>query len=122
MVTISNIAQRVLDENNYVVDDDISVVNLEYLIDNAVDYVNLMTGRSISNVSGNDLTADRDEIMLVKTLSALLIRAHLDRGPTLSVGGISVASVLADPQYNLFSKIIDQGVNMLRGRSWQRTR
>ena len=121
MVTVSNIAQRVLDENNYATSD-ITTTKLEYLIDNVIDYVNLLTGRTISHVSGNNLTADYDEIMVVKTLSALMIRAYKDRGPQATAGGaLNIAVVVADPQYNLFTKLVNQAINRLRGRSFVRT-
>jgi len=120
MVTVTTIAQRILDENNYTVAD-ISIVKLEYLIDNAVDYINLLSGRSIAHVSGNNLTADYDEIMVVKILSALMIRAYKDRGPSVSGGPLNVAAVISDPQYRLFTKIVNQGINRLRGRSFVRT-
>jgi len=120
MTTITNIATRILDENNYTVGD-ISTANLEYLIDNAVDYINMEAGTTIAHVSGNNLTASDSELMVVKTLSTLMIRAYKDRGPNVAIAGQSATAVLADPQYNLFSKMVKLGISRLRGRSFVRT-
>ena len=120
MTTITNIAQRILNENNYTVSD-ISTANLEYLIDNAVDYINMQAGTNIAHVSGNNLTASDSELMIVKTLSTLMIRAYKDRGPQVSIGGLAVQAVISDPQYRLFSKYVATGINRLRGRSFVRT-
>lgn len=123
MATITNIAQRILNENNYTVSD-ISLVNTEYLIKNAVEHVNLTAGTTISfTPSGGtqSLTGSESELLVVKTLSTLMVRAYLDRGPNATVSGLSVATVIADPQYSLFMKILDQGINRLRGRSFKRT-
>lgn len=109
---MANIAQQVLDENNYTTSD-ITIVNLEYLIDNATDYINLMAGTSIANIVAGSLTATENELLVTKTLAALMIRAYLDRGPNISVGGLSVASVLADPQYDSFTKIVEKGIVQL---------
>ncbi len=123
MTTITDVAQRILDENKYTAND-ISTTNLEYLIKNAVDYINMMAGTSISftPVAGSeDLTASDSELVVVKTLSALMIRAYKDRGPQTGTAGLSVTAVISDPQYRLFTKIVNQGINMLRGRSFERT-
>jgi hypothetical protein len=123
MTTVTDIAERILAENNYTTSD-ISATNVEYLIRNAIDYINLMAGTSITFVpsaGSEDLTASDSEIVLVKTLTALLIRAHLDKGPQVGVGGVSVTAVISDPQYRLFSKIVNQGINRLVGRSFNRT-
>lgn len=120
MTTITDVAQRILDENNYT---DPSTTIVEYLIKNAVDHINLMAGTSISftPVAGSeDLTASDSEIIVVKTLSALMIRAYKDKGPQVGVAGMSVVAVVSDPQYRLFSKIVNQGINRLRGRSFVR--
>jgi len=126
MVTISNIAQRILDENHYQASDihataATAITRVEYMVDNSIDYINLMAGTTISHVSSNDLTADYDEIMVVKILSTLMIRAYLDRGPNASAGILNAAAVIADPQYQLFTKIVNRGINRLRGRSFVRT-
>ena len=123
MTTISNIAQRILDENNYTTSD-ISLVNLEYLIKNAVDHINLQAGTNVVfTPSGGtqSLTGTDSEILIVKTLSALLIRAYKDRGPNTAIQGLAVTTLITDPQYNVFMKILDEDISRLRGRSFKRT-
>jgi len=120
MVLISNIAQRLLDENN-ITTDDITVVKFEYLIDNAVDHINLVAGTSIANISSNDLTATASEFAAIKTLSGLLLRAYMDKGPQTAIGGMGVTEITSDPHYRVFMKLFNQSLQYLRGRSFTRT-
>lgn len=128
--TISTVAQRVLDENNYETADIhatslTALTRVEYMIDNVIDYVNLEIGSSIADLSGSvgskSLTCDEKYLPLIKLLSALMIRAYTDRGPNAAVSGLSVTSVLADPQYDLFTKVFERSINRLRTRSFKRT-
>ena len=125
MVTISNVADRILTENNYVVGDFGSLTNVEYLIDNAVDYINLEAGVSIANLSGTEetksLTATAQEIVVVKLVSGLLLRAFKDKGPAVTVQGLSVSMILTDPHYQVFTKLMNSAINRLRGRSFVTT-
>jgi len=125
MVTIASIAQRILDENKYTADDDMSLTNLEYCIDNVIDYVNGQTGASIAYLSGSaeskSLTCDRKYLPAIKLLSALMVRASQDRGPTVTAGQLGLTAVLADPQYKLFTEMINHTLNRCRGRSFKRT-
>ena len=117
-------AQQILDENNYTVSD-ISKTHLEYLIDNAINYVNLETGNSMSNMSGpaesKTVSVTSNQAAVVKPLIALLLRAYLDRGPNVAVGGLTVTTLLGDPQFALFKDMVDKGMNQLRGRSFVST-
>ena len=110
-------AQRVLDENNYTVSD-IPLANLEYLIDNAIDHINSITGLSMSNLTGlpesKTVTLTSAQAYVVKLLSALMIRAYKDRGPNVNIGALGVTTIIADPQYRLFTKIIDRSISALR--------
>lgn len=110
---VANIAQQVLNENRWTITQ-ITIVNLEYLIDNAADYINLMSGTSIANIAASALTATENELIVVKTLAALMVRAYLDRGPNVAVSSVSISSVLADPQYDLFTKIVENGIARLK--------
>ena len=123
MTTITNIAQRILDENNYTTSD-ITTTNVEYLIKNAVDHINTQTGRTISftpSAGTASLTAQDDEMPYIKNLTALMIRAYKDRGPNTAIGGLAVSSLTNDPQYSLFLKLLDDGIQRLRGRYIKRT-
>ena len=110
---VANIAQLVLNENRWTITD-ITIANAEYLINNASDYINLMAGTSIANIAAGALTATDSELLVTKELASLMIRAYLDRGPNVSIGGLSVTSVLSDPQYDSKSKMIQLGINALK--------
>lgn len=111
-------AALVLSENNYIADTDITAINLEYLIDNAINYINMQANTSIAALGGGAGTktqnVDRNEATIIKSLSALMIKAYKDRSPNVSIGGISAATVLADPQYALHSDIIKAGISRLQ--------
>jgi hypothetical protein len=117
MVVVAAIAQRILDENNYA---SLSLPNVEYIVDNAIDYVNLEAGTSIAVLDGTTpaktLSGTRDEIIVVKSLSALMVRAYCDRGPNTGIGSLSVTTVMTDPQYNLLTKIVERGIARLKGK------
>jgi len=104
---------------NKINDQQISDTNAEYLIDQAVNYINLVAGTSIANISANDLTATAGELTVVRSLSGLLFRAYLDKG-SVSVAGLTVTAVVSDPHYKVFMKMFNQGLKHLRGRSFER--
>lgn len=136
MTTIANIAQRLLDENNFVIDSssanftaqnildennyttsEISLANTEQLIDNSINYVNLQTNSSIAAMAGSagskTGTATRTQTVIIKALATLMIRAYLDRGPQVSLSGLSVSAVISDPQYSLYAETIKSGIAKL---------
>lgn len=113
-------AQQLLDENNWTTSD-ISLANTEYLVNNAIHHIELETGLSLNDMTSQSVTVTDGQETVIKALSALMIRAHLDRGPQVGVAGLSVTAVIADPQYSLFTKILEDGINRLRGRSFKRT-
>ena len=124
MVTITTIAQRLLDENNYTLDD-ISATNFEYLIDNAIDYINMEAGTSIAALSGSvgskSLVGSASENVAVKALSVLSLRQHIDRGPYASVGpGVVINSQTSDPQLRLQWMYVKRLIQRLRGRDFER--
>lgn len=114
MTTITNIAQRILDENGYT---DPSTTVTEYLVKKAVEYVNLKTGGTVSfTPSGGtqSLTATDAQLTCIQNLSGLLLRAYNDKGPNMSVGGLSVSSLTSDPEYSLLMKLVDDEIAELR--------
>jgi hypothetical protein len=113
IIAYTNIAQQILDENRWTIAD-ITIANVQYLIDNASHYINLMAGTTIPNLVGDVLVASDNELTVVKMLTALLIRAYLDRGPNVSLGSISITSVLTDPQYNLFTDMVTKAIEQLK--------
>jgi hypothetical protein len=122
MVTIASFATRLKTENN---ESDIAAATFEYLIDNAIDYINLTAGTSIADLSGDagtkSVTASEGELAAIKTLSGLLLRAYNDKGPEVGVGGLSVSEITSDPHYRVFMKLFNESLHHLRGRSFERT-
>ncbi len=118
MVTIT--AQNILDENNYTISD-ISLVNTELLCNNAINYINLRTGLSISNMSGQTVSVANNQAPIIVMLTGLMIRAYKDRGPSTGIGGMSISTLISDPQYQLFKDLIDKGIDSLKSMSFQRT-
>ena len=113
MTTITTIAQRVLDENNYTAP---STTITEYLSKNAVDYINLMAGTTISFVpaaGAASLTATDSELVVVKFTTILLLRAYHDRGPNTAIASLSVTSLIGDPQYAFYTSQLDGMVEKL---------
>ena len=123
MVLITTIAQRILNENGYSTSD-ISLVNLEYLIDNAIDYVNMEAGTSIADLGGaaaaKTLTGSEPEIFMVKTLSGLMIRAYKEHGPQVGLSSMSISLVSTDPNFKVYWSLFQNGLNRLRGKSFER--
>lgn len=114
-------AQNILDENNYTTSD-ISLANLERLIDNAIYYVELATNRSIAKMSGTagskTVSVADEEVSVVKACVILMLRAYLDRGPNTAISGLSISTLISDPQYTLYKDMIEKGVEQLRESDW----
>jgi len=129
MATIT--AQTLLDRNNWATTDIhatavTALTRVEYLIDDAIDYINGEAGTTISNMGGGGagsktVTVTAAQAPIVRALAALLVRAYLDKGPNVGIGGLGVTAIISDPQYKLHMMMIMQGINRLRGRSFVRT-
>ena len=115
-------AAQILAENDW--DGKISPTNMEYLIDNIINYVNLVAGLSIGNLAGAPgaktvaVTSGQDPVL--KSGIALAGRAYLDKGPNTSAGGVSVIEIVGDPHYKVMSFLFKTGVMRLRGRGFER--
>ena len=118
MVTIT--AAQMQAETGY---SDMNPTNVEYLIDNAIDYVNTECGTSISNLSGSpsSVTVTAGQSAALKPLIVLLMRAKKDKGPNVGLPGVSVSTLIADPQYSLQMQLWQSSLNRLRGQSFDRT-
>jgi len=117
MATIT--ATQIKNENKWT-DANISDTNLGYLIDNVIDYINLMAGTSISNLAAGTVTVTSAQAPVIKAGVALAMRAYLDKGPQVATQGQSLMMVVNDPHYKFMSMVFKNGINMLRGRSLER--
>ena len=115
--SINITAQNILDENKWTVAN-IALANLETLMDNAINYINLEANTSIAPMSGTSesqiCTLTRSESLAFKSLTSLMVRAYLDKGPNIGVSSLSVSNVINDPHYTLFSDIIQKSINRLK--------
>lgn len=106
-------------------DDTISDTNLEYLIDNIINYVNLVAGSGISNLTGaagsKTVTVSSNQDPVLKSGIALAVRAYTDKGPNVALGALNVAQIVQDPHYKFMNKLFMGGIGRLRGRSFERT-
>lgn len=120
MVAIADIGAQLKTENNYTEPDDDVV---EYLVDNAIDIVNLLTGTSIADLTGaassKTLNGTEGEVALVKLLSGLMLRGYHEKGGG-TVTDISVNEMATDPHYKVFMSMLRLGLPYLRGRGFER--
>ena len=137
MVTTTSIAQRLLEENNFVTDAssvnvtaqnvldeynytvaDMPLTKMEPIMNGVINHVNLETNTSITLMSGTAeskiVTLTRSESVAVKTLSALMVRAYLDRGPNTAIQGQSIGHVISDPQYSFLAELAVKAMTRLK--------
>ena len=117
MTTIASIASRILQENSYSTSD-ITTTVLEYKIQDAIDYIELQAGITIADLAGaagtKSITATDPQILVVKWLTNLFIRAYENKGTNISIAGISLAEVITDPDFQVTMKVIDQSIERLK--------
>jgi len=118
-------AQQILDETGWAAGDIGSKTIIEHLIDRAINYINGETGLSISNMTGvaesKTVTVTAAQAPVIKAWVELLCRAYINKGPSASLSAMSVTEVVSDPHYKIMVKMANQGVNRLRGRTFERT-
>ena len=126
MVTVSNIASEMQTESGYLVATYplLTIAVTEGLIDRAIDYINIEAGTSIADLSGaaesKSLVAIADEVGVVKNLTQLLMSAFVDKGANVGLASLNVTTVVQDPQYIMMNRMIQKGIERLRGRSFER--
>jgi hypothetical protein len=99
--------QNVLDENGYTsANCDLTI--LEYLMDNVINDINLQTNSAIAAMSGSDesktAAVTRTQAVALKAGATMMLRAYLDKGPNVGIGGLSVTAITSDPQYAVHSE------------------
>ena len=120
MATITNIAQTILNENGYVLGDfsGLTLTILENKIDDAIDYVNAMTGLSIAALTGaaesKTLTYTAPQNVAIKKLTNLLLRAYQEKGSQVGIESLNVTYLQSDPDYKLSMLLLDKMVARLK--------
>jgi len=120
MTTIANIAQRILDENGYAISDfsGLTLTILEYKIDDAIDYVNLQAGLTIADLAGTaeskSITGTDGQILAVKWLTNLLLKAFKEKGTQAAISGLSVGYIVSDPDYKVTMMVIEKAIDRLK--------
>lgn len=93
----------------------LGLVNTEYHIDNAIYYINLNSGSSITALSGTagskTTTMTGSEAALVKLLASNLLKASLSRG---APQGITPVNLLSEPANASLNAMITAGIGQLR--------
>jgi len=120
MTTITNIAQRVLDENGYTTASfsGLTLTILEYKIDDAIDWINLQAGLTIADLGGEagakTITGTDAEIFVVKWLTNLMLKAYKEKGSQIGVEALSAGYVSIDPDYKLSMMMIEKAIERLK--------
>ena len=120
MTTIANIAQRVLDENGLTLAKlpGLTLTILEYKIDDAIDYVNLQAGLTIADLTGDaeskSITATDGQILAVKWLSNLMLKAFKEKGKQVGIAALSVTYIVNDPDYKMSMMILEKAIERLK--------
>lgn len=120
MTTVANIAQRVLDENGLALTDftNLTLTILEYKIDDAIDYVNLQAGLTIADLSGSaeskSITGTDGEIMAVKWLTNLMLKAYKEKGVQVGIQSLSINFILDNPDYKISLMMIENAIERLK--------
>lgn len=118
---------QILAQTDYV-DTDIhatdGIKRVEYMIEDAMDYVNLHAGTSIGPMTGvtpnKTVTVTGAQSAVLKPLIHLMIKAYMEKGPSANVGDVNITILLNDPRWALYKPMIKQGINRLMGRSFER--
>jgi hypothetical protein len=105
--------------------EDTGKTNVEYMIDSAIDYVNLEAETSISNLSGSagsktvTVTASQNAVLKL-LLTAMLREAKFKGSSSLGMGGLSVSDTLVT-QPPIFQSLFKNALRRLRGMDFKRT-
>ena len=105
-------------------DEDTSYTNVEYIIDDVIDFVNLEAGTSISSMTGTSpnktVTVTNDQNAVIKMLLPIVLRDTLvSYSKSSSLGPASISESVSQQSVD-FLELFQQALNRLRGVSFQR--
>jgi len=123
MVTVATIADRILKETGY----EYSVVHsteltaltiVEYLIDDAIDYINAECGTAIADLSGaagtKSLVGEEDEVAAVKLLSKLYLKARQEKGESVGIGPLSATTTSSSSYLTVYGERLNMLLTKLK--------
>jgi len=120
LTTVANIAQRILDENGLILTNfpNLTLIILEYKIDDAIDWINLQAGLTIADLSGTagakNITATDGQILAVKWLTNLMLKAYKEKGEQAGIAALSVTYIVNDPDYKMSMLIVEKAIERLK--------
>jgi len=105
-------------------DETTSYTNVEYIIDDVIDFVNLEAGTSISSMTGTSpnktVTVTNDQNAVIKMLLPIVLRDTLvSYSKSSSLGPASISESVSQQSVD-FLELFQQALNRLRGVSFQR--
>jgi hypothetical protein len=99
-------------------DEDTSLTNVEYIIDDVIDYINLIAGTSISNLSGTSpdktVTVTGPQNAAIKMLLPLMLRdTKYHVSESTGLGPVSVSNTVST-QNPAFQKMFEKAIATLK--------
>jgi len=104
---------------------DCSAINTEALADILIDYINLRADTTINTFRAVafpytgllSLTLTTSEYPVVMAGMNLMHKAFTDKGPDANISGLSITTILNDPQYAVYSEMLKLGIEKLRAHT-----
>lgn len=101
---------------------------IELFVDGIISHVNSETGAAIAHFRDDTVNAAGSKVVSITDVqesaflagAALMLRAYNDKGPNVSLDGLNVSNIIADPHYKVWNMMFKQALNRLRGRSFER--
>jgi hypothetical protein len=105
-------------------DETVSLINVEYVIDDAIDFINLEAGTSIGSLAGvagaKTVSVTNDENAALKLLLGIMLHDTKEQmSSSFGLGPVSGSESLSK-QSQGFVDLFERALNRLRGSSFQR--
>lgn len=112
--------------NNYSV---LNNTTIELFMDGMISFINSETGAGLAHFRDDTVNGDGSKVVSITEAqegaflagAAVMLRAFKDKGPQVGAGALNVTEVTSDPHYKIWTRILRQAMNRLRGRSFLRT-